>query len=695
MLQESAKLEDLAVTQLKGVGEKLADGLSRLGIINIQNLLFHLPRQYLDLTRITPIAKLRLGRSAVLQGRILKSEIKFGRRRSLAVALEDDSGALVLRFFHFSSAQKNRLTPGTLLRCYGEARLGSSGLELYHPEYEFPDENNAEKLEENLTPVYGLTEGVTQLRLRKLCDQALTLLDKHPPRDYLPAEFKTFFGDLSLSEALKYLHKPPRGASVDLLLAGEHPFQKRLAFEELLVHFLARQRVRALAQKEIAPAVNINEDYAQIFLQQFPFSLTHAQQKVCKEIYRDLEKSQPMMRMIQGDVGAGKTLVAALAALQVVKSGKQVSMVAPTEILAEQHFANFTQWFASENIKVCLLVSKLKAKPKRETLVAIASGEAQIIIGTHALFQDRVEFNNPGLIIIDEQHRFGVQQRLSLREKSPTNQVPHQLIMTATPIPRTLAMTAYSEMDYSVLDELPPGRTPIETLLVSQQRRLELIERIRSACAEGKQAYWVCTLIENSETLSAANAEEISEQLKAALPLTAVGLVHGKQKSAEKEAVMQAFKNGELQLLVATTVIEVGVDVPNASLMIIENPERLGLAQLHQLRGRVGRGNIASFCVLLYGDKLSEQAKQRLQVMRQTSDGFVIAEKDLELRGPGELLGTRQTGDMAYLLADLQRDAHLLPHIHRCGKLLMESQAESVDALLDRWLGKNQEYARV
>lgn len=695
MLRESTKLEELSVTQLKGVGDKLADSLSRLGIINIQNLLFHLPRQYLDLTHITPIAKLRLGRSAVLQGRILKSEIKFGRRRSLAVTLEDESGALVLRFFHFNSAQKNRFTSGTLLRCYGEARLGSSGLELYHPEYEFPDENNAAQLEENLTPVYGLTEGVTQLRLRKLCEQALTLLDKYPPKDYLPAEFKAFFGDLSLSEALKYLHKPPLGASVDLLLAGEHPFQKRLAFEELLVHYLARQRVRVLAQKEIAPALNINEDYATFFLQQFSFSLTQAQQKVCKEIYRDLEKTQPMMRMIQGDVGAGKTLVAALAALQVVKSGKQVSMVAPTEILAEQHFYNFAQWFALENISVCLLVSKLKTKPKREALAAIADGKAQIVIGTHALFQDQVEFNNPGLIIIDEQHRFGVQQRLSLREKSPTNEVPHQLIMTATPIPRTLAMTAYSEMDYSVLDELPPGRTPVETLVISQQRRHELIERIRSACTEGKQAYWVCTLIENSETLSAANAEEICEQLKAALPLTAVGLVHGKLKSTEKEAVMQAFKKGELQLLVATTVIEVGVDVPNASLMIIENPERLGLAQLHQLRGRVGRGNIASFCVLLYGDKLSAQAKQRLQVMRQTSDGFVIAEKDLELRGPGELLGTRQTGDMEYLLADLQRDAHLLPQIHRCGKLLMKSQAASVDALLDRWLGKNQEYARV
>lgn len=688
-------LESIQLTELKGVGDKLAANLCKLGIETVQDLLFHLPRQYLDKTRITPISKLRFGFSAVIQGRILKNDIKFGRRRSLAVALEDESGTIILRFFHFNAAQKNRLAPGTLLRCYGEARLGSSGLELYHPEYEFPEESKAQELEQSLTPIYSLTEGVTQLRLRNLSEQALGLLEKHPPVDYLPKAFVKHFGDTSLTDALRYLHKPPVGAPVNMLLAGEHPFQKRLAFEELLVHFLARQRLREHVQQETAAKIVISKENEQHFLQQFSFSLTGAQKKVCTEIYRDLAQAHPMMRMLQGDVGAGKTLVAALAALQVVNAGRQVAMVAPTEILAEQHFNNFAQWFTQHNISVHLLVSKLKAKQKRETLQAITDGSAQIIIGTHALFQDQVEFNLPGLIIIDEQHRFGVEQRKRLREKSPTNEVPHQLIMTATPIPRTLAMTAYSEMDYSILDELPPGRTPVETLVISQQRRYELIERIRSACTEGKQAYWVCTLIENSETLSAANAEEICEQLKLALPDVKVGLVHGKQKPAEKEAQMQAFKRGEMQLLVATTVIEVGVDVPNASLMIIENPERLGLAQLHQLRGRVGRGSIASFCVLLYGDKLSEQAKQRLQVMRQTSDGFLIAEKDLELRGPGELLGTRQTGDMTYLVADLQRDAHLLPHIHSCGKMLLETRPDAVDKLLDRWLGKNQEYARV
>lgn len=695
LVVQSPKLADVPVTSLKGVGTALATTLAKLGIASVQDLLFHLPRQYLDKTRITPIARLRLGNTAVIQGRVLKSEVKFGRRRSLAVALEDESGAIILRFFHFNAAQKNRFEPGVLVRCYGEARLGSSGLELYHPEYEFPDEARAQEVEQSLTPIYALTEGLSQTRIRLLSTQALTLLTQFPPEDFLPEGMREYFGYTKLDDALRYLHQPPIDAPVNLLLAGEHPFQQRLAFEELLVHFLARQRLREKIQQEIAVAIQIDTKLAQQFLQQFRFSLTTAQQKVCAEIYRDLEKTQPMMRMLQGDVGAGKTLVAALAALQVVNAGKQVAMVAPTEILAEQHFQNFTQWFAQQNISVHLLVSKLKAKQKRETLQAIADGGAQIVIGTHALFQDQVEFNYPGLIVIDEQHRFGVEQRKRLREKSPHAEIPHQLIMTATPIPRTLAMTAYSEMDYSILDELPPGRTPVETLLVSQQRRPELIERVRSACAEGKQAYWVCTLIENSETLSAANAEEICEQLKTALPEVRVGLVHGKQKPAEKETQMQTFKAGELQLLVATTVIEVGVDVPNASLMIIENPERLGLAQLHQLRGRVGRGSIASYCVLLYGDKLSEQAKQRLQVMRQTSDGFVIAEKDLELRGPGELLGTRQTGDMAYLLADLQRDAHLLPQIHQCGKSLLESRPDAVDKLLDRWLGKNQEYARV
>ncbi len=673
----------------------MAATLAKLGLHNIQDLLFQLPRQYLDKTRLTPIGKLRLNTHAVVQGNIYKTEIKFGRRRSLAVTLEDTSGRIVLRFFHFSNAQKNRLQEGVLLRCYGEARLGSSGLEFYHPEYEFPDEDQADSLEQTLTPIYSLTEGLSQLRMQKLSEQALSFIDRYPPEDFLPDDIKKKFGNVNLTEAIKFLHRPPVDAPVQQLLAGQHPFQRRLAFEELLVHFLARQKMRERSRKEAAEPMNIDPAISARFLEPFPFSLTGAQARVCAEIFKDLQKTAPMLRMIQGDVGAGKTLVAALAALHVANNNKQVALVAPTEILAEQHFKNFISWFEPLGISVYLLVSKLKAARKRESLAAMADGTANIVVGTHALFQEQVTFNSLGLVIIDEQHRFGVEQRKSLREKSQDEKVPHQLIMTATPIPRTLAMTTYSEMDYSLLDELPPGRTPIETLVISQQRRQELIERIRANCAEGKQAYWVCTLIENSESLSAANAEEICEQLKEALPELKIGLVHGRQKADEKDQHMQAFKNGELHLLVATTVIEVGVDVPNASLMIIENPERLGLAQLHQLRGRVGRGSQASFCVLLYGDKLSEQAKQRLAVMRQTSDGFVIAEKDLQLRGPGELLGTRQTGDMQYLLADLERDAPLLPEVHRCGKKLLQTQPDAVTALLDRWLGKNQEYARV
>ncbi len=697
MLNDSEKH---SITKLKGVGDKLASTLAKLGIFTIQDLLFHFPRQYLDKTRITAIAQLRYGQSAVIQGRILNSEIKFGRRRSLAVALEDESGSIILRFFHFNTAQKNRLSQGTLLRCYGEARMGTSGLEFYHPEYEFPDKETVEQLEKNLTPIYSLTEGLTQSRIQNLSEQALAFIDRIPPKDYLPENIKNLFGGASLIDAIKFLHRPPVDAPINQLLAGIHPYQQRLAFEELLVHYLARQRMREKAKKEKSTVVKINASIAEEFLKQFPFKITSAQKKVTQEILADLQKPYPMLRMIQGDVGAGKTLVAALAALQLVNAGKQVALVAPTEILAEQHYKNFSTWFETYNkglfrSSIFLLVSKLKASSKRQTLESISEGRAKIVIGTHALFQETVEFQSLGLIVIDEQHRFGVQQRMSLRRKASDTDIPHQLIMTATPIPRSLAMTAYSEMDYSVIDELPPGRTPIETVLVSQTRRQELVERVRSACADGKQAYWVCTLIENSETLSAANAEEIFAQLKNLLPELSVGLIHGKLKAEEKEKQMQAFKAGQMQLLVATTVIEVGVDVPNASLMIIENPERLGLAQLHQLRGRVGRGHVASFCVLLYGEKLSEQAKQRLGVMRQTSDGFLIAEKDLQLRGPGELLGTRQTGDMNYLIADLQRDAHLLGEVHQCGKRLLHADREAVDVLLDRWLGKNQEYARV
>ncbi|MDO6423892.1 ATP-dependent DNA helicase RecG [Saccharophagus degradans] len=686
------ELAALPVTVVKGVGGKLAQTLAKLGIHTLQDLLFHLPHRYVDRTRITPIGKLRLNLAAVVQGRVVSANIQFGRRRSLACTIEDDTGSLMMRFYHFSAAQKDKLEPGTLVRCYGEPRMGTTGLEFYHPEYDIVDDPSAKPVEEALTPVYGLTEGITQPRIRKLAEQALLELKHHNPAEYLPPEVGQMFGVDSLADALRYLHAPPPDAPVEQLIAGLHPYQQRLAFEELLAHYLARQEARARAQAEASPVLRVAEQQRQAFLAQLPFTPTFAQTRVLGDINRDLQEGKPMLRMVQGDVGSGKTLVAALAALDVISAGYQVALVAPTEILAEQHYIAFSNWLEPLGFNVAWLVGKLTASKRRDTVSAIAAGEVDVVVGTHALFQDDVLFASMGLAIVDEQHRFGVNQRLTLRQKSIDGTIPHQLVMTATPIPRTLAMTAYAELDYSVIDELPPGRTPVNTVLISQKRRPQVIERILAACKENKQVYWVCTLVEDSETLAAANAEETAELLKNALKDINIGLVHGRLKAAEKEAVMKAFKAGELQLLVATTVIEVGVDVPNASLMIIENPERLGLAQLHQLRGRVGRGSIASHCVMLYGDKLSMQAKERLGVMRETNDGFEIAEKDLALRGPGELLGTRQTGEMEYRLADLQRDAGMLDDIHKIGDALCAHHPQTVEKILNRWFGARREY---
>lgn len=686
------ELAALPVTVVKGVGDKLAQTLAKLGILTLQDLLFHLPHRYVDRTKITPIGKLRLNMAAVVQGRVLSTNIQFGRRRSLACTIEDDTGRLMMRFYHFSAAQKNKLEEGTLVRCYGEPRMGITGLEFYHPEYDVVDNPSAMPVEESLTPVYGLTEGITQPRIRKLAQQAVLELKHHNPTEYLPREVGEMFGVDSLGDAIKYLHAPPPDACVEQLIAGLHPYQQRLAFEELLAHYLARQESRARAQAEASPIITVATDKRDAFLAQLPFTPTYAQQRVLGDINSDMKEGKPMLRMVQGDVGSGKTLVAALAALDVISAGYQVALVAPTEILAEQHFIAFGQWLEPLGFKVAWLVGKLTAAKRRDTLAAIAAGGVDVVVGTHALFQEDVFFASMGLAIVDEQHRFGVNQRLTLRQKSLDKTIPHQLVMTATPIPRTLAMTAYAELDYSVIDELPPGRTPVNTVLISQNRRPQVIERIKAACHEGKQVYWVCTLVEDSETLAAANAEETATLLTESLPDIRIGLVHGRLKAAEKEAVMKQFKAAELQLLVATTVIEVGVDVPNASLMIIENPERLGLAQLHQLRGRVGRGSIASHCVMLYGDKLSLQAKERLGVMRETNDGFEIAEKDLALRGPGELLGTRQTGEMEYRLADLQRDAGMLDDIHRIGDSLTLYHSDIVEKILDRWFGKKREY---
>ncbi len=690
-----SELATVSVTALKGVGAALAEKLAKVGLETLQDVLFHLPLRYQDRTRIVPIGALRPGQDAVVEGTVAGADVVMGRRRSLLVRLQDGSGTLSLRFYHFSQAQKEGLKRGTLVRCYGEVRPGSSGLEIYHPEYRALSGGEPIAVEQTLTPIYPTTEGLTQQRLRQLSEQTLARLGPHSLPDWLPAELAREHELAPLDQALRYLHRPPPDADLDELAEGRHWAQHRLAFEELLTHQLSMQRLRDSLRNQHAPALPKAQRLPAQYLANLGFAPTGAQQRVGAEIAYDLSQHEPMLRLVQGDVGAGKTVVAALAALQALEAGYQVALMAPTEILAEQHFITFQRWLAPLGLEVAWLAGKLKGKARAAALEQIAGG-APMVVGTHALFQDEVQFQRLALVIIDEQHRFGVQQRLALRKKGVDGRLcPHQLIMTATPIPRTLAMSAYADLDTSILDELPPGRTPVNTLLVADSRRFEVIERVRSACHEGRQAYWVCTLIEESEELTCQAAETTFADLSAALGGLHVGLIHGRMKPAEKAAVMDQFKQGQLQLLVATTVIEVGVDVPNASLMIIENPERLGLAQLHQLRGRVGRGSAASHCVLLYHPPLSQLGRQRLGIMRETSDGFVIAEKDLELRGPGEMLGTRQTGLLQFKVADLMRDADLLPAVRDAALRLLAEWPQHVSPLLERWLRHGQQYGQV
>jgi len=697
-------LDKIATNQLRGVGPQLAKRLQKLGLRNLQDLLFHLPLRYVDRTQITPISSLQPLTEVVLEGQIKTSEVVFGRRRSLLCKLQDNSGTAVLRFFHFSRAQQERLKPGVRLRCFGEVRRGRFGLELYHPEYQHIDGNNAVSLEKTLTPIYPTTEGITQVRIRDLCTQALEHLNRHGISELLPEQLKQQIGgalSYSLIDALQLIHSPPPGTELHRLARGEHPAQQRLAAEELIAHNLSLLKLRQKVQRQQAPILVENKAALNSLLEQLPFELTAAQQRVAADIQADISKNIPMLRLIQGDVGSGKTVIAAMAALQAIANGKQAALMAPTEILAEQHRMNFEQWFQSMDIRIAWLTGKVKGKAREMQLETIANGSAQMVIGTHALFQESVQFKDLGLSIIDEQHRFGVHQRLALRNKGfgcddsqKDATAPHQLIMTATPIPRTLAMSAYADLDCSVIDQLPPGRTPVKTAVLSNLRRNDIIQRVRASCADGRQAYWVCTLIEESDVLEAQAAEVTANELQLMLPELSIGLVHGRLKPREKLAVMDAFKSAEINLLVATTVIEVGVDVPNASLMIIENAERLGLSQLHQLRGRVGRGAIQSHCVLLYSHPISANGSARLKIMRETTDGFAIAEKDLELRGPGELLGTRQTGDMQLQIADLQRDAQLLPQIKQAAESLLNHHPNNVSALIDRWLGSSEQYAQ-
>lgn len=690
-------LAQLSCLSLKGVGPRLAEKLAKCGIITVQDLLFHLPNHYQDRTHISPIGNLRAGDWGVIEGKIEAVESNGYPRPMLLIRVRDGTGIISLRFFHFTQAQKQALSCGMNLRCFGEVRAGYRGLEIIHPEYRRHSEEDIVPVEETLTPIYPATEGLQQRSLRNLTDQALHILsEKNPLPEYLPAELLRELALPNLNEAIQFVHRPPPSASTAQLEAGIHPAQQRLIFEELLAHHLSLRRLRFQTQQLAAPILTTDHGMVAHFITNLTFELTAAQQRVLAEIKHDLMQGQPMLRLVQGDVGSGKTVVAALAILQAVASGYQAALMAPTELLAEQHGNNFRQWLAPLGINMVWLTGKHKGKLRAGILESIVSGDAQVIIGTHALFQEAVNFNKLALIVIDEQHRFGVHQRLALREKGyQQGMFPHQLIMTATPIPRTLAMTAYADLDVSVIDELPPGRTPVTTVVVPNNKRTHVIERIRQATTEQRQIYWVCTLIDESELLQCEAAEMTRQQLAQALPELQVGLVHGRMKAAEKEQIMQQFKAREIHLLVATTVIEVGVDVPNASLMVIENSERLGLSQLHQLRGRVGRGAKASYCVLLYQAPLSHSAKVRLQVMRDTNDGFVIAKRDLELRGPGEFLGTKQTGLLRMRIADLRRDQKLLPQVQACADMLLNDHPASVLQLITRWVDSGDRYADV
>lgn len=680
------------ITALRGVSDKLAEKLARLGLFTIQDVLFHIPLRYEDRTQLTPIRHLLPGQNAVVAGKILSAEVRQGRRRSLLVSVQDATGTLVLRFFNFYASQLKQLCAGNLIQCFGEVRAGSTGFEMTHPEYRLVGPDQVVNLETSLTPIYPSTAGLQQKRLLAITDQALS---SYLPQveDVLPEFLRDQFQLIDLRTALRRVHRPEKLSDQQQTGSPDVAALRRLAFEELLAQHLSLLDLRAQRQQRSADVVPSAWAAVGELISALPFTLTNAQQRVVAEISGDLGRPFPMMRMIQGDVGSGKTIVAAVAALQTVSQGHQVALMAPTELLAEQHFENFRQWLAPLNINVELLTGKRNVAHRRQALNNIADGEAQVVVGTHALIQDDTRFHRLGLMIIDEQHRFGVKQRLALTRKMTSHeQYPHQLFMTATPIPRSLAMTFYADLDLSVIDELPPNRQPVNTVVMPENRRDALIVRIRDYCQQGHQAYWVCGLIDDSDAVEAQAATELFEQLKEVLPSLQLGLVHGRMKVSDKETVMRAFKSGDTDLLVATTVIEVGVDVPNASLMIIENSERLGLAQLHQLRGRVGRGSQQSSCVLLYKNQLSKTARARLKTLRETNDGFEIARRDLELRGPGELLGTRQTGIQQLKIADLVRDADLLPQVTDAAKILQTSYPERIELLLDRWIGRAMDY---
>jgi len=697
------------VQQLRGVGERTAESLARLGLRHVRDLLFHLPLRYQDRSRIIPLGALVAGAEVLIEGEVLLSELRYGRRRMLLVRIGDGTGMLMLRFFHFSTRQREGLQRGQWLRLYGEVRVGGSGgLEMVHPEYQCIEKKAALALEANLTPVYPMGDGVRQALLRKLIDQALMLVmpevasRANPDKpaqvmlEWLDDAELGELGLMALDEAIRTVHSPASDAELSLLRECRHPAQRRLAFEELLVQQFSFRQLRERVRCQQAPLCSGDGFLREQLQADLTFALTAAQQRVIAEIDRDLSCKSPMQRLVQGDVGSGKTVVAAMAVLQVVESGFQAAVMAPTELLAEQHFKVFCDWLQPLGIEVAWLSGKLKGKGREQMLEKIGTGQARVAVGTHALFQEQVVFDHLGLVVIDEQHRFGVHQRLALREKGRSRGLfPHQLIMTATPIPRTMVMTAYADLDTSVIDELPPGRQPVQTISVPDSRRDEVLQRVEHACHQGQQVYWVCTLIEESELLQCQAATETATLLAEILSDVRVGLIHGRLKSSEKEGLMARFKAGEIDLLVATTVIEVGVDVPNASLMVIENADRLGLAQLHQLRGRIGRGHQRSSCVLMYHPPLGQRGRDRLAILRETNDGFEIARRDLELRGPGEVLGTRQTGELQFRVADLVRDQDLIPAVNRVATRLFAEAPQRVKPVVERWLGCSAQYGEV
>ena len=698
-----AGLADRSVRDLRGVGPSLALLLSKIKIVTQQDLLFHLPIRYEDRTRLSVIGSLQPYMSALFEAEVLGAAVVMGRRRSLVVKLGDSTGITTIRYFHFNQSQKNAFRKGRRIRCFGEPRPGANGIEIYHPEYNFIDDGELE-LAKSLTPVYSITEGLGQKRLRDLVGQVLDSLSAQTLKDLVPDEFCPKHINGGLIAALFELHRPPAGMPVELLQDGMRPGQQLLAYEELLAHQLSLAEIRNRVLEESAYSLEASDELQHQLLKQVGFEPTGAQARVAREIYTDMGKSQPMLRLLQGDVGSGKTLVAAMAAVQVLASGHQVALMVPTEILAEQHLKSFTRWLAPLGYKTISLTGRTKGKARSALLSMLEDGSAHMVVGTQALFQQGVDFHKLALVIIDEQHRFGVGQRFALNQKAykegdetaTSKEVKaHQLVMTATPIPRTLAMSHYSNLDLSVIDEYPAGRQPVTTALISRDRRDQVVESIRKACSQGRQVYWVCTLIEESENFDLQAAELAADELRLLLPELEIGLLHGRMKSAEKDAVMDEFRNGNTQLLVSTTVIEVGVDVANASLMVIENPERLGLAQLHQLRGRVGRGKDQSHCILLYGTPLSDHARERLKAMRETSNGFELAEIDLRLRGPGELLGSRQTGEAGYRIADLLRDQDLLAEAKHNAPELLSHYPGNAKSLIQRWVHRAEDFASV